>query len=88
LSRREASGASGTVNGQALATLVREGRVDVADVGTPRVTINGNRATASISATVLVRSSFGASRRVPSRFAFELRREGSRWVVTSGRVEG
>lgn len=87
LSRRQADGISGSVDGKALADLVREGRASVEGIGTPRISVDGARATASVTATVAVRSSFGAARKHPATFQVSLRESGGGWTVTSGRVQ-
>jgi hypothetical protein len=88
LSRRQSGGVSGQVDGNSLAELVQQGRVGGVDgIGTPRIQVSDDRATATVSANVGIRSSFGAARKHPVTFTLSLRESGGRWSVTSGRVE-
>lgn len=78
---------SGQVDGNALAELVQQGRVGIDGIGTPRIEVNGDRATATVSANVGIRSSFGAAKKHPVTFALSLRESGGGWTVTGGRVQ-
>jgi hypothetical protein len=87
MSRREPGGVSGSVDGSVLATLVREGRAGVDGIGEPSISVEGDRASATVTAQVGIRSSFGAARKHPVTFHVSLRESGGGWVVTSGRVQ-
>jgi serine/threonine-protein kinase len=88
LARREGPSPEGSVDGQDAGTLVREGRLTVAGHGTPAVTLDGSRATATVSAELEVRTAFGATRKRTARFRVELSRNGDRWVIARAVVEG
>ncbi len=72
----------GTLGDESVRTLLRERRVSIAERGTPTTQVTGSRGTATVPITLNVRSAFGAGRKVSTRIAFELREDGSRWVVT------
>ncbi len=80
---RDPGGVVGTVGGQPLASLIRDGRASVAKRGNATVTLDGDRATASLDATVSVRSAFGSTRTHQTRFHLELGRSGDSWTVRS-----
>ncbi len=71
-----------------LLTLVRDNRVAGVTSEGLDVQVNDDRGTATASTTVTWRSAFGATRRVPVRFSFELRREGAEWRVAAAHIIG
>lgn len=87
MSRREPGGVAGQVDGRDLATLVREGRAGIGGIGDPAIAVDGERATASVSASLDVRSAFGSSRTHRVTFRVSLRENGGQWAVTAGRVQ-
>ena len=71
-----------------LLTLVSDNRVaGVAPDGVD-AQVDGDRGTATASTTITWRSPFGATRKVPVRFSFELRRDGAEWRVAVARIVG
>lgn len=72
----------GTIGDEGVRTHLKERRVSIAERGTTVTRLSGNHGTATVAITLNVRSAFGGSRKVPTRIAFELREDGSRWVVT------
>ena len=68
--------------------LMREGRISMSVDGAPDVRLHGARATAEFSASVNVRSPFGANRRRSARFTAELQRSGGGWRVVGLRPQG
>ena len=71
-----------------LIELLRSRRVTGVSDEPPVVDISGASATASVTSTVTYRSAFGATRRSPVQFAFELARDGSAWRVAKARIIG
>jgi len=69
-------------------SLVRERRLSMRLDGAPDVAPSGTRATATFDATLGVRSSFGAVKNRPARFAAELARGAKGWRVVSVRPLG
>lgn len=85
LRSRDPGGVTGTVGKDALADLIREGRASV-ESGTPRLSIDGDRAAVTVDATIAVRSSFGAARKVPATLRLTLQERGDAWRVTAASV--
>ena len=92
LSGRNAGAAESLLGGSGIAdqwiALMKEGRVSMSADGSPAVQVDGARATVEFSASVNVRSPFGANRRRSARFAAQLQRSGGRWRVTTLRPVG
>ena len=68
--------------------LMNEGRLAMDVSGTPDVDLSGAHATARFTATLNVRSAFGANKRRTAQFVAELSRTAGRWHVTSVRPAG
>jgi serine/threonine-protein kinase len=83
IARRQAPGVDGFLAGQSVAVLVREGRLAIDPSGAPTITVTGDRATATVTRGVQVRSAFGASKKLRGRFRFVLAQgDGGAWRVT------
>lgn len=88
LRRRDPGGLTGAVGGDPLAPMIRNGTASVDDLSAPRIAIDGDGATATLTASVGVRSSFGASRKTSATFRLALQSgSGGTWRVTGARVE-
>jgi serine/threonine-protein kinase len=93
VSSRNAGAVQGVVRGDGnfvaqFVSLVREGRLQMSVSGDPSVDVSGGRASARFSASLNVRSPFGANRRRNASFAAELARSGDSWRVVSVRPTG
>jgi serine/threonine-protein kinase len=69
-------------------SLMGEGRLQMAVQDVSGIDINGSRATAQLTASINVRSAFGANKRRAASFATELARGGSGWRVVAMRPTG
>lgn len=84
-----ATGLTGTIDGQPADRLVREKRLGLGQPGTPSVTINGSEATATVTSEVELRSAFGSSKRKSARFTIQLSQAANgTWRVTRTTVQG
>jgi eukaryotic-like serine/threonine-protein kinase len=68
--------------------LMREGRLQMSVAGEPSINLDGARASARFSASLNVRSPFGANRRRSASFSAELARSGGSWRMVSVRPTG
>jgi len=85
----DATGLTGSVDGQPADRLIREKRLELGTPGTPSVTISGSEATATVTSEVEVRSAFGSSRRKSARFTLQMSQTGSGgWRVARATVQG
>ena len=71
-----------------LLALVRDNRLAGVTPEEVDVQVAGDRGSGTASTTITWRSPFGATRKVPVRFSFELRREGAEWRVAAAHIVG
>lgn len=85
----DATGLTGTIDGQSADRLVREKRLGLGQPSTPSVTISGSEATATVTSEVEVRSAFGSSKRKSARFTIQLSQAtNGTWRVTRASIQG